>query len=227
MPRKRRFILPNLPHHAIQRGNNRQQIYFENEDYDYYLRILHRESLEKGVGIGAYCLMTNHLHLLLYPREAEGLIGMMKSVSQHYSQYVNKKYHRSGKLWDNRYKLNLVDPDCKWVVARYIEKNPLRARMVFRAELYPYSSARAHLLGTKDAILTYDIMGSFGERYKAFFDEISSEEEAAQRRLRETSQQGKPFGGQAFLEKMGQIFGVDFTIKQRGRPRRHELSTNK
>ena len=152
---------------------------------------------------------------------------MMKSVSQHYTQYVNKKYGRSGKLWENRYKLHLVDPDCCWVIARYIEKNPLRARMVSQAENYPYSSAKAHLISAADKILSHDILCGSQERYKAFFDEVSSEEEAELHRLREVIRQEKAFGGQTFLEKIKAIFRVDFEVKKRGRPQRHELSTIK
>jgi putative transposase len=201
MPRKRRFILPNIPHHAIQRGNNRQDVYFDQEDRDYYFRFLHLESSRNRVRIGAYCLMTNHIHLLLYPEDATGLVRMMKSVSQNYTQYANKKYRRSGKLWENRYELHLVDPDRQWWLARYIEKNPLRARMVKQAEDYPYSSARGHLLGEEDKILSYDILGAFRDPYRKFFEEISSEEENELHRLREVIQQEKAFGGQEFLKK--------------------------
>ena len=153
-------------------------------------------------------------------------MSLEQSVSQHYTQYANKKYHRSGKLWENRYKLHLVDPDRQWCLARYIEKNPLRARMVERAEHYPYSSARAHLLGKEDKILSHDILGALGNRYRKFFEEVSIEEET-ELRLREVIQQEKAFGGQEFLKKIQTIFGFDFELKERGRPKRNKLSTNK
>src|SRR3989338_10855138 len=130
MPRKIRYILPELAHHAIQRGNNRQNVFLDMDDRQSFLQSLGKYGRENNVYIGAYCLMTNHVHLLLYPETEEGLIVFMKLVSQMHSQRMNRKYRRSGKLWENRYKLHIVDPDYEWYVARYIELNPVRARMV-------------------------------------------------------------------------------------------------
>lgn len=113
--------------------------------------------------------MTNYIHLLLYPEEEKGLIKVMKKTAQYYTQYINRKYKRTGKLWENRYKLHIVDPESEWVMARYIENKPLRAKMVQSAESYEYSSARANLLGERNYLITKDIIKKNREEYRDFF----------------------------------------------------------
>ncbi len=140
MPRRVRYIYPGLPHHAIQRGNNRQKVFRDEEDRRYYLGKLNKFMKEGDVEVGAYCLMPNHVHLLIYPKSREGLIKFMKQIHQMYSQYFNWKYQHTGKLWENRYKLHIAEPEAEWVLARYIEKNPIRAGMVHKAEEYCYLS---------------------------------------------------------------------------------------
>ena len=156
MPRKIRCIIPYLPHHALQRGNNRQDIFPESKDKEYFLKQLKKYAQENRVAIGAYCLMTNHFHLLIYPETEEGLVKLMKNISQVYAQYFNRRYKRTGKIWENRYKLNIVKPESEWVIARYIEKNPVRAGIISKAEEYPYSSAEANLKGRSNKILNRD-----------------------------------------------------------------------
>lgn len=120
MPRKTRYIIPQIPHHTLQRGNNRQRVFYDVEDRRRFLSSLTTLSKKENVLLGAYCLMTNHVHLLLYPQTSAGLIKLMKSLSQLHTQHINHKYKRTGKLWENRYKLNIIDPDYEWIVARYI-----------------------------------------------------------------------------------------------------------
>lgn len=145
MPRNIRYIIPNIPHHVFQRGNNKQNVFKNNDDRNVFLSILRTHSKKHNIFVSAYCLMSNHFHLLLYPNSSEGLVTFMKYLSQLYTQYINKKYNRTGKLWENRYKLSIIDPDFEWIFARYIERNPLRARIIDRPENYKYSSARFNL----------------------------------------------------------------------------------
>lgn len=220
MPREIRYVVPKIPHHALQRGNNHQTIFFDNEDWQYFCTNLKKYSKEQKVYIGAYCLMSNHLHLLLYPDAKNGLINFMKSVSQIYSQHINRKYKRSGKLWENRYKLHLVDPEHEWAVARYIELNPVRAMMVKRAIDYPYSSARNNLKGIKDEITNMDIIKENKVAYQNFINEKIEEEEFKQ--IKESLQQNKAFGGEDFIKKMEKQFGNVFKVRNRGRPARRK-----
>ncbi|MFH1857236.1 MAG: transposase [Candidatus Omnitrophota bacterium] len=218
MARKIRYIYPKLPHHALQRGNNRQPIFFDKEDRICFLSNLKKFSTKTGVVVGAYCLMTNHFHLLLYPNVREELIEMMKYIAQQHTQYINRKYGRSGKLWENRYKLNIVEPEYEWVIARYIEQNPVRAGMVKEAGEYKYSSARAHMNGEFDEMLGKDIIGKRREEYCEFIKEIKDNERERLSQIRATIQQEKALGGQDFMERLQEMFGVSFQARGKGRP---------
>ncbi|MFH1191166.1 MAG: transposase [Candidatus Omnitrophota bacterium] len=227
MPRKPRCILPGLPHHALQRGNNRSVIFHNQTDKEYFLGNLQRSSFENGVAIGAYCLMANHFHLLLYPESKEGFILFMKNISQIYSQHFNRKYKRTGKIWENRYKLNIVEPELEWVIARYIERNPVRAGIVKIAEQYPYSSAGMHLRGIADNILTKDIVKEKREEYGSFFNENTTGDQKLLLQLREATQQEKVFGRVDFIRGLEERTNLCFTLRARGRPKKEIHQENK
>ena len=220
MPRRVRFIIPNLPHHALQRGNNKQKIFKCELDYRYFLKNLRQYSEENSVGVGAYCLMTNHIHLLVYPKNTEGLIQMMKLVLQKYSQYFNKKYKRTGKIWENRYKLNIVDSDAAWQVARYIDLNPVRAKIVSAADQYAYSSARYHISKTNDSSITKDVINGKFDEYCKFLQEEESANKNHLEFIRSAIQQQKALGKKTFLDKLKQEFNASFEIRGRGRPKK-------
>ncbi len=217
MPRQIRYILPQIPHHAVQRGNNRQQIFFDVEDRKFYLSNLKKYSKDEKVHIGSYCLMTNHIHLLLYPESSECLIKFMKSLSQLHTQHINRKYRRTGKLWENRYKLHIVDPAYEWIIARYIERNPIRANMVTVAEEYSYSSARAHLFGSVDGLLTMDLIKGKRDEYKEFFNRSEADELEHLDKIRTRIQKEKSLGSDEFIRKLEDKFKVSFKIQERGR----------
>jgi len=218
MPRKIRCIIPHLPHHTLQRGNNRQDVFPEPEDKEYFLKQLKKYAQENRVAIGAYCLMTNHFHLLIYPETEEGLVKLMKNISQIYAQYFNRKYKRTGKIWGNRYKLNIVEPESEWVIARYIEKNPVRAGVIAKAEEYPYSSAEANLKGRSNRILTRDIIKGSRKEYIRFFNEAEADDDEQLRLIRTVIRQQKGLGGKIFIEDLKKRFRVNFEVRKRGRP---------
>jgi putative transposase len=154
MPRLGRAVVPGYPHHVIQRGNNRENVFFEKEDRTKYLSLLNKYAFKWNAPIMAYCLMSNHIHLLTKPLSEESLFKMMQGLTLCYTQNINRMYGRTGRLWESRYHLCIVDHDkYLWAVARYLEQNPVRAKMVERAEDYSYSSARAHVNGSEDAVL--------------------------------------------------------------------------
>ena len=158
MPRIGRAVAAGFPHHVIQRGNNRENVFFEKDDRKQYFSLLKKYSVKWTSPVMAYCLMTNHVHLLTKPGTEEALFKMMQGVTLCYTQYINRNYGRTGRLWESRYHSCIVDQEkYLWAVARYIEQNPVRAGMVEKAEDYPYSSARAHIKGSKDAILGEDL----------------------------------------------------------------------
>ena len=140
MPRMGRVVLPNYPHHVVQRGHNRQVVFAGEADFRRYLDDLRELKSAFGVGVYAYCLMTNHVHLLLAPGEAvAGLGQMMKALAARATRYCNKLEGRSGTLWERRDKSSPVQTD-QYLLAcdRYIELNPVRARMVNRPEEYKW-----------------------------------------------------------------------------------------
>jgi len=155
MPRLPRPVVADIPLHIIQRGNNRQQCFFSESDYLVYLDLLKRCALQAGCRVHAYVLMTNHVHLLMTPSSAEAPADMMKSLGQRYVQYVNKRYTRTGSLWEGRYKSSLVQHD-RYLLGcqRYIELNPVRAGMVLHPSHYAWSSYRVNAHGAPSELIT-------------------------------------------------------------------------
>src|SRR5467141_1230923 len=138
MPRRARIMLAGVPVHVIQRGNNRAQCFVNDEDRDFYLFHLARGLGRFGCRLHAYCLMTNHVHLLLTPKGAESCAALMKHIGQLHSQYFNKRYGRTGSLWEGRFRSCLVQSE-RYLLAcyRYIELNPVRASLVIHRGDYP------------------------------------------------------------------------------------------
>ncbi len=148
MPRRPRLKLAGIPLHLIQRGNNRSACFYADVDYLFYLEQLVAACKLDGVSLHAYCLMTNHVHLLLTPQEADGASRLMKRLGQRYVQYVNRTYRRSGTLWEGRFRSCLVGEE-EYLLGcyRYIELNPVRACMVEHPAEYRWSSYRANAQG--------------------------------------------------------------------------------
>lgn len=141
MPRRARLLLPNVPLHIIQRGNNRQACFYADEDYNFYLTWLREYADKTGCRIHAYALMTNHVHLLISADQTETPGALMKALGQRYVQYVNRTYRRSGTLWEGRFRSCLIQEESYLLSCyRYIELNPVRANMVEHPEQYRWPS---------------------------------------------------------------------------------------
>lgn len=155
MPRRARLAIAGIPWHIIQRGNNRSACFFHDEDYQFYLEQLALQAGKFGCRVHAYCLMTNHVHLLLTPSEKDSASLMMKHLGQRFVQYINKRYRRSGTLWEGRFKSCLTQEE-RYVLTcyRYIELNPVRARMVLHPKDYRWSSYAVNAGGMSDTIVT-------------------------------------------------------------------------
>ena len=156
MPRLPRFLLPGQPQHVIQRGNDRQTIFRVDKDYHFYLKKLTEAAEKHQCDIHAYVLMTNHVHLLVTPHKNNSIGKMMQSLGRCYVQYFNNCYHRTGTLWEGRYKATLIDTEQYLLTCmRYIELNPVRAdQMVDHPSKYPWSSYRYNALGQQNHLLT-------------------------------------------------------------------------
>lgn len=154
MPRRLRLLIPGVAAHLIQRGNNRQECFRGETDYVVYLSVLRGCSQRLDCAVHAYCLMTNHVHLLISPPSSEAGEALMKELGQRYAQYFNRAYARSGPLWDGRYR-SCVAESAPYVLAcyRYIELNPVRAGMVEHPAQYPWSSYRINAEGRSDDLV--------------------------------------------------------------------------
>jgi len=227
MPRKRRFFLPDVPVHVVQRGNNRQAIFFDDNDYRSYLSWLADAASDHGCTIHAYVLMTNHIHLLMTPAESASISATMQALGRRYVPYVNQCYRRTGTLWEGRFRASLVQEERYLITCyRYIELNPVRAAMVPDPADYPWSSHRANALGEKDSLLRphpiYLAMGQNKAQRQAAYRELFSTgiDPDSLRTLRACLQTGTPLGNDRFREQIEQALGVKVGYSSRGRPQK-------
>ena len=144
MPRLARNVFPGIPHHVIQRGNRREDVFFSEEDRLIYLQWLGEYCQKHKVEVLAYCLMTNHIHLILKPEDEGGLQRVLKPLHMRYAQRINKANGWKGHLWQGRFFSSALDESYTWSAIRYVERNPVRAGMVTKAEEYLWSSAASH-----------------------------------------------------------------------------------
>ena len=227
MPRKPRFDLPDVPVHVVQRGNNRQPVFFSDADRRAYLEWLGEAAERYGCAIHAYVLMTNHIHLLATPPTVGATSRMMQYVGRYYVPYINRAHGRSGTLWDGRYKASLVDSDRYLLVCqRYIELNPVRAGLAKAPADYRWSSYAANAQGVFDALVrphpTYNMLGATPaarrSAYRALFEDAL--DPAGVEDMRRAVQTGTPLGGAAFRARIETALGHRIGLMRRGRPSR-------
>lgn len=155
MARLPRFDLPGIPQHIVQRGNNRLPCFLDDDDRQLYLQLLRQAALATQCQLHAYVLMDNHVHLLATPLERGAVSGMMQRLGRSYVALFNARHGRTGTLWEGRYKSCLVDSTSYVLICyRYIELNPVRARMVESPNQFPWSSYASNVLGQSDSLLT-------------------------------------------------------------------------
>ncbi|MBN1827716.1 MAG: transposase [Deltaproteobacteria bacterium] len=224
MPRIARATLPYYPHHITQRGNNRADVFFDDEDRKYYIETLAAYCEKCGVAIWAYCLMPNHVHLLTVPENNESLGQGIGRTNQLYTRHVNRKYKRSGRLWQNRFFSTIVDSDVYlWAVARYIEQNPVKAHLVQRPEDYQWSSCKANIRGESDDLMNMQAWLSDKDRemYRIFLQQRDLQEE---QRIRCATSTGRPLGNEEFVLKLERQLSRRLLPRQGGRPfkKRHD-----
>lgn len=205
MPRHARTIVPEVATHIVQRGNNRGACFFSDADRLIYLAQLGDLSRRHGCDVHAYCLMGNHVHLLVTPLRPESCAMLMKNLGQRYVQYVNRVHARTGGLWEGRFRSCLAQSE-RYVLAcyRYIELNPVRAAIVDHPGKYLWSSYRANAEGRPDPMLkphpeflalAHDEIAR-RRMYRGMFDEVFSEELLSE--IRAATNRGHAFGSRAF-----------------------------
>ena len=208
MARNARCIWPGLAYHVTQRGSNRQTVFFSNSDRQYYLALLRDNLPDCGTRLLAYCLMSNHVHLVLVPGQANSLAVLLRRVHGRYAQYLNVKKQRSGHLWQNRYFSCPLSENHLGRVLRYVEHNPVRACLATRPEEYRWSSAAAHL-GEPDQSQILDLDFWRAEGGKDRWEVLLAEPEDAitLRLLRRCTYAGRPFGDDTFVKRLEERFG--------------------
>src|ERR1051325_9749942 len=152
MARLARVVATGLPHHVTHRGNRRQRVFFDDDDYEVYRALLAEGCRAAGVAVWAYCLMPNHVHLILVPSDQDGLRAALGETHRRYTRHVNLREGWRGYLWQGRFASFPMDEAHLLAGARYVELNPVRARLVRRARDWRWSSARAHLTGRDDGL---------------------------------------------------------------------------
>ncbi len=227
MARQPRFVLPGHPQHVIQRGNNRDIIFVTDTDREFYLEVLLESCRRFECRIHAYVLMTNHVHFLLTPDTPSAISQVMQSVGRRYVQYFNYSYRRTGTLWEGRYKSTLIDTE-KYLLTchRYIELNPVRARMVDAPSEYRWSSHRHNALGQYDPVVTphelYEALGSTDSyRQRVYFELFKNAvEEQDLRAIRESTNKAWVLGDDRFKEKIQAALDRQAMPKARGGDRK-------
>ena len=221
MARAARVIVAGCPHHVTQRGNNRQDVFFVDDDRRVFLELLGEAAERFAVTVEGYCLMTNHVHVVATPQTAEGLAAAMKRTNQLYAQYVNRLHGRSGHLWQNRFFSCALDKEHFWAALAYVERNPVRAHLVRRAWQWPWSSAAAHV-GEAAAAELVDVAAWRKRVSPAAWRERLTErqDEAEVLRLRLWTSRGRPLGSDAFVARVELLLGRRLRPLAHGRPRK-------
>ncbi len=213
----------------MQRGHNRQTVFVADEDYRYYLDNLSFFKKEFGCKVYAYCLMTNHVHLVVDPgNEVESLSQLMRRVSGRQTRYVNKLEGRSGSLWEGRFKSSVVSTvDYLPACCRYIELNPVRAGMVASPGQYRWSSFRSKAEGMKDPVVDYDTcylaLGRSKQKRQAAYAEYVADTiaESETKLIRDALQRGQLTGGERFRAEISSRLGIRISNKGPGRPKKN------
>lgn len=218
MPRSARRIFPGIPHHVLQRGNRRQPLFFEDADRRAYLRLVTAACAKHCTSCLAWCLMDNHVHLILVPASEDGLRAPLASAHTAYSQRINRMRGESGHLFQGRFASYAMDDAHLMVAARYVENNPVAAGLVQRAEAWPWSSARAHIAGRADGFTDLAALGRHVPDWRAMLArglEAADEDERIARAMRS----GWPVGAEPWLRSLAARFETELDCPRRGRPR--------
>jgi len=225
MPRRARLRIAGAPLHIIQRGNNRSACFFADHDYGCYLHHLEELAARYVCSIHAYVLMTNHVHLLLTPGRRDGASLLMKHLGQRYVQYINRVYDRSGTLWEGRFRSSIVQAESYLLrCQRYIELNPVRARMVDAPRAYAWSSFGANALGHRDDLITpHPLFLALGpddvRRRTAYLELFRGELEPTElEEIRTSANAGYALGDERFRKEIAIALGRRTGPGKPGRP---------
>ena len=214
MARLARAVIPGIPHHITQRGNRRQVTFFSEDDYRLYLELMAQWCGRFSVEVWAYCLMPNHSHLIVVPQTEHGLRHAIGEAHRRYTRQVNFRQGWRGHLWQGRFGSFPMDEKYLLTAARYIDLNPVKARLAISPEEYPWSSAAAHLAGSDDILVKTSPLLRIVRNWREFLSEGIETMEAAENERHERN--GRPLGSAGFVADMEAKLGRTLSRKKPG-----------
>ncbi len=197
MARLARVVIPGLPHHVTQRGNRRERVFFGDDDYRCYLDLVSGAAKRADTAIWSYCLMPNHVHFVMAPSREDGLRATFAEAHRRYTARIHARAKWTGHLWQGRFSSTAMDGPHAYAAARYVALNPVRAGLVARAADWPWSSARAHLAGLDDGVVTVAPVLEMAPDFAAYLDE--DEDTNALAAIRRSRTTGRPVGAKDWL----------------------------
>ena len=217
-----RVVSPGIPFHVTQRGNRRGSVFFSDYDREWYLSTLAIYCRRHSIAVLAYCLMTNHVHLVLVPGTVNSLHEALRPLHMRHAQRINRLQSWSGHVWQGRYFASALDERYMWAAIRYVELNPVSAGLSRRAEDYRWSSAAAHCQLRNDPVLTtapqWTELLSQVRDWRAWLEQGEDPEE--QFVLQRNTVKGLPCGSEEFIGALESITGHSLQHRSRGRPRK-------
>jgi len=219
MARIGRFVVPDMPHHVTQRGNRRETVFFDEDDYALYRDLLFEACAREGVEVWSYCLMPNHVHLILTPRTPEGLGRAIGKAHRRYSLFINARLRVTGHLFQARFASVVMDEAHLIAATRYVSLNPVRAKLVSRAEDWPWSSVRAHLARRDDGLVTVEpVLARVGD-FSALLGRQATDDETFNA-VRRAEGSGRPLATAEFVRGLERILGRTIARRAPGRKKR-------
>jgi len=224
MSRIARTVAVDFPHHITHRGNYRQKVFTEKEDFVNYLKLVNKYASQNALSVLSYCLMPNHVHFIAIPANRESLSKTLNITQMVYAQYVNKKRRISGHLWQGRFYSCVLDENHLYTAVRYVERNPVRAKLVENPWDWKWSSAKQHAYGEKDDLIKLADISKFigAGNWKEFLNEAVGEDFLEE--IRKNTKTGRPVGNTDFVSRLEKMFKRRLSVSRRGRPRKNRDS---
>ncbi len=219
MPRRLRVIVPGVAHHIIQRGNNRQRILEDYSDFTTYCYLINKYTVRHKVSVIAYCLMNNHVHFVMVPEEKSGISRLFNTVQMRYAQYKNYKRKTSGHLWQGRFFSCLLDNDHLFYAIRYVEQNPVRAKMVNYPWDYEWSSAKGHVGKLLTKYIKIKKISIIEKKYWKQY--LLNSDGDIDEKIRRKTKMGKAFAGNEFISYWESKLGCVLSEQKPG-PKKQE-----
>ena len=220
MARIARVVVPEYPHHIIQRGNRRQKVFFNEGDYKEYLRLLNNYSLRFKVDILAYCLMPNHIHLIAIPHEGGSLAQAIGETHRNYTRFINFREKWRGYLWQGRFSSYVLDESYLLAVTRYILLNPVKAGIAKKPWDYKWASTRYHMIINNNFLIKDSLLRELIGNWKDFLNTSLGNNDVGLVQLHERT--GRPLGDDGFIDKLESLLKINLKKKRAGRPKKEK-----